>query len=496
MPEHKRPKYDKLGPAAILVSAYGVAVEPVTPVPPVDDDGVACVEIVGPLGHHASWGLDSYDDILVRVRAALDTSASRVLLKIDSPGGDVYGCFETARAIRAAADASGKALIAYVNGQAASAAYALACAADEIVVPRTGCVGSIGCIDMLASLARQDAAMGVDVAVITSGARKADGNPHVPLSEGALAAHQAHVDELAGVFFAWVAERRGLEVDAVRGFEAALFVGEKALAAGLVDQVQDFHELRGTLTANAPAVPRIQAMKKTYAEVKAMLESALAGGPQASKYTDAMAALAALAEEGDEDAKKAMKKMLSPAKAESDDKDGDEKKDDSKSAKAESDDGDKKDDKKDDGAKASAASNPVLALGAQVQSLAAKMAAKEEAEQRATLLASRPDFTTEVRKSLEGQPLENVKWAVANFPKVKASAAAAVQPEVRATRGEGQGDQSTAPRDGYSLDDLDVQMGLKPRASSIKLEGNTLKLGVMTPDQARAHIAAQKAAVR
>lgn len=459
--QNSRPKYDKLGPAAILVSAYAVPVEAVNPSAPVNEGGVACVDVRGPLTHHQTFGLDCYDAVLARVRAAVATEAHTVLLKLDSPGGDVYGCFETARAIRAAAAAGGKKLVAYVDGRATSAAYALACAADEIVVPATGCVGSIGVVDMLASVARQDAAMGIDVAVVTSGARKADGNPHVPLSEGALAAHQAHVDELAAVFYAWVAERRPLSVEAVRGLEAALFVGASALAAGLVDQVADFLDLRGTLTATARNVPQgNQTM-----------------GAKASKYTDAMAALAALAEEGDEDAKKAMKKMLGTSKAESDDKDSGD--GDKKEAKAESDDGDKKDK---DAAGAKASTEAALSLASELAALKNQIAAKEEAAERSTLLASRPDLAADPKMSawLASASIEVVRQAVNTIPKASLTPVAPVNPTVGASQSVG------LPAD--EARELRIRMGLEshPRATVTKTDNLMIFGG--TPSQIAARL--------
>ena len=72
------------------------------------------VEIMGPLDHHASPDCDSYDAIHERVAAACASPSSVVVLKIDSPGGDVSGCFDTAREIRAMLTAAGKRSATYV----------------------------------------------------------------------------------------------------------------------------------------------------------------------------------------------------------------------------------------------------------------------------------------------------------------------------------------------------------------------------------------------
>src|SRR4051812_16514999 len=70
-------------------------------------DGIAVVSIRGPLMHHSHYWCDSYDAIKERVLEALSSSPRAIVLSIDSPGGLVSGCFDTANEIRAAAAAAG-----------------------------------------------------------------------------------------------------------------------------------------------------------------------------------------------------------------------------------------------------------------------------------------------------------------------------------------------------------------------------------------------------
>jgi len=207
------------------------------------DGDVAVVDVSGPLAQRA-WSCwmfrgDGYDAIQQRVGAALDDPGARaVVLRLDSPGGEVAGCFEAVRSIRAAASRAGKPVVAYVDEMACSAAYALACAASEIVAPDTGLVGSIGVIMTVESYAEQLAAEGVSIALITSGAAKADGHPAVALSDDARARLQADVDQLAQVFAAEVAAGRpALDAKAALGLDARVLIGGAAVAAGLADHV-------------------------------------------------------------------------------------------------------------------------------------------------------------------------------------------------------------------------------------------------------------------
>lgn len=215
------------------------------PAPFTRDGDVAVVTVEGPLAQRA-WSCwmfegDGYDAIEGRVRAALaDASTRAVVLRLDSPGGGAAGCFEAVRAIRAAAGDANKPLVAYVDEMAASAAYALACACDEIVCPDTGLVGSVGVIMQLCDESAAMALEGVAVSLVTSGAAKADGHPALPLSTDARARFQAEVDHLAGIFAAEVAKARPLAAADVLALEARVFHGSLGVAAGLADRVGPF----------------------------------------------------------------------------------------------------------------------------------------------------------------------------------------------------------------------------------------------------------------
>jgi signal peptide peptidase SppA len=206
------------------------------------DGDVAIVSIEGPLAQRA-WSCwifegDGYDAIAERVSAALgDPSIRAVVLRIDSPGGEVAGCFEAVRSIRSAAQSAGKPLTAFVDEMACSAAYALACACDRVVLPDTGCVGSVGVILALMEESKALDMVGITPNVITSGAAKADGHPAIPLSPDARARLQAEVDQLARVFAQEVANGRALDAQEALALEAQIFYGAEAIKRGLADQI-------------------------------------------------------------------------------------------------------------------------------------------------------------------------------------------------------------------------------------------------------------------
>ena len=229
-------------------------------------DDVAIVHVRGSLEHHADSGCDNYESILSRVAAAMSgadsceeggdmVAPSAVILCIDSKGGVVAGLNETVSSLQKMRKESGVPLIAYVNELAASAAYALCCACDEVYCPASAILGSIGTISTMMSMAEADKKAGLEVRLITSGTRKADGHPHAPMSDAAEEAERERVDMAAEAFFKMAGKARGISADKVKGFQAALFVGPQASKAKLADDVMSLDDLALAKSGNRASRP-------------------------------------------------------------------------------------------------------------------------------------------------------------------------------------------------------------------------------------------------
>lgn len=217
---------------------------------------VGVVRVEGPLSQRALADLcgyvDGYDAIEARLSLALESDVSGVLMVIDSPGGDVAGLEESVRRMRAAAEKSGKRVVAYVDEIAHSAAYAIASGvADEIVVPPSGSVGSIGTIAAIVDMTAAAEAAGEKWTIIRDPGGKAAGHPLGPISDVAEERLRALVSAATTRFVKAVSKRRGIPSAKIREMNAATFQGADAVANGLADRV-------GTLeqAARAALAPR------------------------------------------------------------------------------------------------------------------------------------------------------------------------------------------------------------------------------------------------
>jgi len=202
---------------------------------------VAVVDVFGVLAHRGGFDANSsyilgYDRISKAINAALqDNDVKSILLQMDSPGGEVAGAFELAQQIRDWN--SVKPIKAAVSSLAASAAYLIASATQEIAITDTGMTGSIGVVMRHVDISKMAEKEGVNVTHIFAGSRKVDGNQFAPLSKDVRERMQAEIDQLYTLFVNTVSQYRGLSADAIRGQEAGIFTGQDAIKAGLADRI-------------------------------------------------------------------------------------------------------------------------------------------------------------------------------------------------------------------------------------------------------------------
>ena len=210
----------------------------------VTPNGIAVIPVLGTLANR-TFGLAAMSGLASYLRlgeqldlAAADPSVKGILLDVDSNGGQAGGVFDLADRVLGLRGV--KPVYAVADEACLSAAYALACGAERFYVTQTGAVGSIGVVALHADQSGADEKAGVRYDYITAGDRKADANPHAPLSDQARAALQAEVDRLYGLFVTRVATARGLSEAQVRDQQAGVFFGANAVTAGLADQVGTF----------------------------------------------------------------------------------------------------------------------------------------------------------------------------------------------------------------------------------------------------------------
>lgn len=287
-------KYAPTSALALQPEAFGMLVECDTEARKNEYLGdVAIVKVSGPLMAAPDCWLDSYADIRARFAEACASPAKRVVLVVNSPGGLVHDAFLTSRALRSMATTAGKDFVTFINEVGASSAYALASSAPFIGISETGIAGSIGTIKVRGDVTQMNKSAGIGITMITSGSRKAYGNPDLAMSDAELAAHQHGIDQMAGMFFKLVSEHRGLSVEQIQAMEAGVFVGSEAVSAGLCDQVCTLDSLlvsppvvTGAQVTLTQVIEALTALAASDGEDKDKAAAMLAATAEASGSTD------------------------------------------------------------------------------------------------------------------------------------------------------------------------------------------------------------------
>jgi len=219
-------------------------------------DGVAIIPVTGPLFRYANIftaisGASSYELIARDFMSALENpQITSIILDIDSPGGEVNGVSELASMIFEARGT--KPVIAYASGDAASGAYWIASAADEIVVSETSALGSIGVVGIYRGKSAKESTETVEIVSSQSPHKRLD-----PMSDDGRAKLQTRIDSMADVFVSTIARNRDVTADHVLGHYGGgdVMIGAHAVNAGLADRVGSLERLITELSSPETSSP-------------------------------------------------------------------------------------------------------------------------------------------------------------------------------------------------------------------------------------------------
>ena len=167
--------------------------------------------------------------------ALQNDSVGKIVLDVNSNGGEAAGCFETADFIREACAV--KPIHAVVDSRCYSAAYALASACTSITATPSSGVGSIGVVAMHVSMEKALDEHGYKVTFIQAGDKKTLGNPYKDLTDEQKADLQKTIDISYENFVKLVSTNRSMDKEAVIKTQAACYTANEAVELGLIDEV-------------------------------------------------------------------------------------------------------------------------------------------------------------------------------------------------------------------------------------------------------------------
>lgn len=215
------------------------------------DNKIAVIRVEGVItsGREGHVGYDGMvGDIREQIRAAEDDpDVKGIILKVDSPGGEVLASDQIYQAVLHADKVKHKPVICSMGSLAASGGYYAAMGSRWIVADELTLTGSIGVIMETINYSDLLGKVGVKFLVFKSGKFKDILNGSREATEEEKALVQDLVMETYDKFVGIVAERRGISKDNLEEFKqnianGRIFSGKQAYAAKLVDQNGTFDD--------------------------------------------------------------------------------------------------------------------------------------------------------------------------------------------------------------------------------------------------------------
>jgi protease-4 len=177
-------------------------------------------------------------------QAAGDTEVKAIVLRINSPGGEVTASDVLYNAVKKVAAV--KPVVVHMDSVAASGGYYVACGATKIVASETTLTGSIGVIMESINYADLFGKVGLGMNTFTSGAFKDSLSGARPMREDEKAYIQNLVTQMYDRFLGIVSESRKQPKDLLKSTVAdgRVVTAREALAAKLVDQIGYIEDAR------------------------------------------------------------------------------------------------------------------------------------------------------------------------------------------------------------------------------------------------------------
>lgn len=181
--------------------------------------------------------LTSYEGLYNQFVKQVNEGIQELVMEVSSGGGSAFSCFEMAQQVRDLATEKNIKIYAFVDGLAASAAYAWASIADEIVARKDSELGSVGVVVQLINNSKMLENIGLTRTFVYNGSQKIPFNAEGEFSPQFLSSLQKKVDKTGLEFNTFVAKNRNMKVEDVIATQAEVFDAQQALEVGFADKI-------------------------------------------------------------------------------------------------------------------------------------------------------------------------------------------------------------------------------------------------------------------
>lgn len=219
----------------------------------------------------------SAENIIPLLRKAFENSnAKAVMLRINSPGGAPVQTAEINSEIQhLRSKYPDKKVYAVIEDIGTSAAYMMACAADEIYADEASIVGSIGVLIDSFGFVDTMKKVGVERRLYTAGSNKGMLDPFSPTKPAQTAMIQKELDILHTIFISYVKERRGNRLVVTNDmFSGRFWLGVESKELGLIDGFGNPYSVARTIIG-APELVEYEVKQSLISQLKGSIPGAV-----------------------------------------------------------------------------------------------------------------------------------------------------------------------------------------------------------------------------
>ena len=205
-------------------------------------DNIAVLYAVGEIREGTKNGINCEVLVPVITELADDDEVKGMVLRVNSPGGSVFGSEQIAEAL-AYFQKKGKPLAVSMGDYAASGGYWISCHADRIFADATTITGSIGIYGMFPNASQLADKLGIHIQEVSTNPQASFPGLFKKMDESQMAQVQSYIEKGYERFINRVATGRKMKPSEVRVIaEGRVWDGKKALSLGLVDELGDLDQ--------------------------------------------------------------------------------------------------------------------------------------------------------------------------------------------------------------------------------------------------------------
>jgi protease-4 len=206
---------------------------------PTSNNAVAVVIVEGEIARgRQPPGIAGAETLTERLRSVADNSEVKaVVIRLNSPGGEVFASEQIRREVQALRE-TGRTVVVSMGNVAASGAYWIAMAAEEVWATPATITGSIGVFGILPTFSKPLEKMGIHTDGVGTTPLAGKLRLDMPLDEDLRRIYQQSTEQVYRDFVQLVSDSRAMSVEEVnRVARGQVWSGVQARDRGLVDQV-------------------------------------------------------------------------------------------------------------------------------------------------------------------------------------------------------------------------------------------------------------------